>query len=1036
MESGARIRTSKGISMTSVIRKRLLATTIIAGAVMSAAPAFAQNEAAAQPAAAGGTCPDGTAGVDCTTTGTTADSTTDVVVTGSRIPQPNLESASPVTIVNAAEVKQSGVTRVEDLINQLPQVFADQGGNISNGATGIATVNLRGLGDVRTLALINGRRIVPGDPRQPVADINLIPGALIKRVDVLTGGASSVYGADAVAGVVNFILDTDFTGFRVDGQYSLFQHDNRANGNVRGALNARASSPGYGYPNGLVTDGGTVDATAAFGAGFDDGHGHVTAYVSYRKIDPVTQDRRDYSACTLQANSPGTIATTGRGYNCGGSATAFPANFYTGGGYVDFNGVPQAGPTLYNFAPTNYFQRPDERYSAGLFANYEVADQFKPYMEFMFMDDRTVAQIAPSGDFFNTATINCDNPLATPGLLAAAGCTDATGTGNLYIARRNVEGGGRQDDLQHTDYRLVVGAKGDLFRGISYDAYYQYGRVNFSQTYRNDFSVSRLKKATDVVTDPGTGAPVCRSVLDGTDPACVPYDVFNPARSPSAAALAYLQVPLFSRGQTTEQIASGSFTFQGKEYGIVSPLAADGFAINVGGEYRKETVNLEFDAAFKSGEGAGQGGSGQTDIAGRLKVTEGFVEAQLPLVQDQPFFQELRLNGGYRRSHYETSGIDPLSQLNSRNSFNTDTWKGEVYWTPVRDIKLRATISRAVRAPNVQELYSSPQFALDGTTDPCANQPGTGVPSAPFAQCALTGVTAAQYGNIASNPASQYNGYFSGNAQLRPEISNSFTAGVVLTPTFLRRFQATIDYFNIRLKNQISTFGADNILSNCLGGDTFYCGFVHRNPTNGSLFRPASPSVATGGYIDDFNVNAGRLSTKGIDVTLSYSQDIGNAGSLGASFVGTYLDSLITDAFGPTKFDCVGFFGAQCGTPNPEWRHKGRLTYTTPWGPSITGAWRFFSAVKNDVFSNDPDLAGSATAAGRRPGNARFDAQNYFDLALTAPVGDHFTMRVGSNNILDRQPPLNGASLGNGNTYSQVYDALGRYIYAGVTLDF
>lgn len=1023
--------------MTNVIRKRLLATTIIAGAVMSAAPAFAQNEAAATaPTASPADAPDITQG--------TADSTTDVIVTGSRIPQPNLESASPVTVVNAAEIKQSGVTRVEDLLNQLPQLFAGQGGSISNGATGIATVNLRGLGDVRTLALINGRRIVPGDPRQPVADINLIPGALIKRVDVLTGGASSVYGADAVAGVVNFILDTDFTGFRVDGQYSFFQHDNRIGGNVTRAIEAR----GFGYPSGLVTDGGTVDATAAFGAGFDDGHGHVTAYVSYRKIDAVTQDRRDYSACTLQGQSPTAATTLGRNYNCGGSATAFPANFYTGGGYVDFNGVPQAGPTLFNFAPTNYFQRPDERYSAGLFANYEVADQFKPYMEFMFMDDRTVAQIAPSGNFFSTSTINCDNPLATPGLLTAAGCVNAAGnfdptagTGSLYIARRNVEGGGRQDDLQHTTYRMVVGAKGDLFRGISYDAYYQYGRVNFAQTYRGDFSVTRLGNAVNVVTSPTTGQPVCASVLDGTDPTCVPYDIFNPGRTPSAASIAYLQLPLFSRGQTTEQVASGSFTFQGKEYGVASPFATDGFAINIGGEYRKETVNLEYDQAFKAGEGAGQGGSGQTDIAGRLKVTEGFIEASLPIVQDTRFFQELRLNGGYRRSHYQTTGIDPLTQVNSRNTFDTDTWKGEVYWTPVRDIKFRATVSRAVRAPNVQELFSSPQFALDGVTDPCANQQGTGVPSAPFAQCALTGVTAAQYGNISSNPAAQYNGYFSGNAQLRPEVSNSFTAGVVLTPSFLRRFQATVDYFNIRLKNQISTFGADNILQNCLNGDTFYCGFIHRSAT-GSLFRPASPSVATGGYVDDFNVNAGKLSTRGIDVTLSYSQDIGNAGSLGASLVGTYLDKLVTDSFGPSKFDCVGYFGAQCGTPNPEWRHKARLTYTSPWGPSFTGAWRYFSAVRNDVQSNDPDLNPSlrnpptSQGPGVYEGNRRLGAVSYFDLSMTAPVGDHFTFRLGSNNLLDKAPPINGQNFGNGNTYSQVYDALGRYVYAGVTLDF
>ncbi|UVO50445.1 TonB-dependent receptor [Sphingomonas sp. SUN019] len=1015
--------------MMNLFRKRLLASTTIAGAVFAASTAYAQTtqEAPISPAT---TNPSSATPPTDSSDGTQTDDRSggDIIVTGSRIPRPELESASPVTTIGAAEVKLAGTTRIEDLVNALPQVFAGQGGSISNGATGTATLNLRGLGESRTLVLVNGRRLVPGDPRSPFADINIIPSALLKRVDVLTGGASSVYGADAVAGVVNFIMDTDFEGFKLDGQYSFYQHQNRAGRDVTDALDAR----GFGRPDGSVADGGTVDVTASFGVGFDDGRGHITAYGGYRKINAITQDRRDYSACSLASTTATSVAAGGRKYNCGGSGTSAPGSFYIQGAYYNVQGnqfVP--GQVLFNFAPTNYYQRPDERYTAGFFANYDVSDEFKPYMEFMFMDDRTVAQIAPSGLFFNTSTINCDNPLLSAQQLGIV-CNptntfvDSTGVtrANLYIGRRNVEGGGRQDDLQHTTYRGVFGARGDVAKGISYDAYYQYSRVNFAQTYRNDFSITRSARAIDVVNVNGT--PTCRSVVDGTDPLCVPYNIFTTG-GVSAAALNYLQLPLFSRGQTTEQIANASFTFLGSEYGIVSPLATEGFALNVGAEYRNSQLNFEVDSNFLSGDGAGQGGA-TTPVRGGFNVKEAFVEASLPLIQDRPFFHNLTVGGGYRRSAYETAGNGVSNQ------FDTDTWKAEATFSPVRDITARVSYSRSARAPNAVELFSAQSIALDGVTDPCAG-PAVGglVNGFTQAQCALTGLTAAQFGNIAANPASQYNGLLGGNPNLTPEIANSFTAGVVLTPSFLRGFQATVDYFNIRIDNQIGILGADTILSQCLAtGDPTLCGLINRG-ASGRLDR-------ADGFVTDTNLNAGRLSTKGIDVTVGYTQEIGSIGTFGVSMVGTWLDQLVTDQVGPSRFDCVGYFGAQCGTPNPEWRHKVRVTYTSPAGPSISGAWRYFSAVDNDDSSPNTNLSSPtgpvAGAVGNRPGNARLAKQNYFDLALTVPVADTFTFRVGANNVLDKQPPLNGQSLGNGNTYSQVYDTLGRYIYTGVTLDF
>src|SRR4051812_13924027 len=388
------------------ILNKLLATTVFCGALGLAAPAYAQDQKQeTQPQ---------TGPVEAANPTTSSNANTEagdngtIVITGSRIPQPNLTAVSPVTVVNSQEVRLSGTTRTEDLLNSLPQVFAGQGGNLSNGASGTSTVDLRGLAPRRTLVLVNGRRLLPGDPFDSAADINAIPATVVDRVDVLTGGASSVYGADAVAGVVNFVMNTNFTGIRLDGQYSFFQHDKNEKVLVTG-LNAR----GFGYPRGSVADGGTTDLSAQIGASFDDGRGHVVAYATYRKLSAVTQDKRVYSACVAQAAATTAIPI------CGGSLTNGPA-----GTVIDTNSsIFQVGAnrTLttslqrFNFAPTNYYQRPDERYTLGFFANYEISDSLHPYLEGMYMDDRTVAQIAPSGDFGNTFAVNCDNPLLGAG---------------------------------------------------------------------------------------------------------------------------------------------------------------------------------------------------------------------------------------------------------------------------------------------------------------------------------------------------------------------------------------------------------------------------------------------------------------------------------------------------------------------------------------------------------------------------------------------------------------------------------------------
>ncbi|RZL68789.1 MAG: TonB-dependent receptor, partial [Rhodococcus sp. (in: high G+C Gram-positive bacteria)] len=542
-----------------------------------------------------------------------------------------------------------------------------------------------------------------------------------------------------------------------------------------------------------------------------------------------------------------------------------------------------------------YFQRPDERYTAGVFADYEINEHFHPYMEAMFMDDRTVAQIAESGNFGNTLSVNCDNPLLSAQQFATVCGDGVTQNGNLITQvldngfpivgpgapinfvdpttgatyrkaflqglRRNVEGGPRRDDLQHTSFRIVGGLKGEINKAFSYDMSYLFGRTNFQETYFNEFSARRLNLATDVVTNPATGLPVCRSALSGVDPTCVPYDMFG-NNTITPGALAYVQTPGFQRGNTQERVFNANITGVLGEYGIKTPWSDDGLGINVGVEYRKESLELNTDNAFSTGDLTGQGAA-TLPVRGSFDVKEVFGEFQLPIV-DEGFIYRLALQGGYRYSHYST-GV------------NTDTYKLGVELAPVKDILIRASYNRAVRAPNVQDLFAPIRVALNGNSDPCADG------SATAAECALTGLDPANY-PVAGNPAGQYNGLIGGNAGLTPEKSDTKTIGVVFQPTFLPGFSATVDGFDIKVKNNIGVYGQDVTIGQCIAtGDPTFCNLIVRDAT-GSLWRSA------GGYVIDTNINIGSVKTRGIDVGVNYSRRVGT-GSISFSMQGTYLDS-------------------------------------------------------------------------------------------------------------------------------------------------
>jgi iron complex outermembrane recepter protein len=993
--------------------------------------------------AVGATCGTGVAQAqDATPAATTNLELQEVVVTGSRIRQPALEAVSPVTTVSAAEIQESGTTRIEDLLNQLPQVTGDMGSSLSNGATGAATVSLRGLGCQRTLVMINSRRLMPGDPTingNACADLNDIPAALVDRVDVLTGGASAVYGADAVAGVVNFVMNDHFEGFRLDGNYSAFNHSQHD-----GGAQADELAAGFPAPTSGVTDGNSRDLTALMGSNFADGKGNAVAYLGYRYTDPVLEGSRDFSACSLTTSSgPKT-----RG--CGGSATSNPAFFLLNGGYYTLGAGNQvvpakfagAGTSLYNYAPLNYFQRPDERYTAGFLAHYDVNDHARVYMEFQFMDDRTDAQIAPSGAFFlngtgttagfpnNSWAVNCNNPYLNASEYSAFGCTSPTDTAQVIFGRRDVEGAARSDDLGHTSFRAVLGVKGDLNDVWSYDTYFQNGVTRFSEEYFNQLSQARITNALQAVTQTKNGVTsvVCAANANGANgaPGCVPWDIFQ-AGGVTPAAVAYLEVPAESKGFTQETIWESSITGDLGKMGVKLPSANTGLGLNVGADWRQEKSEFEPDLEYITNDLAGGGGP-SLPTTGGFSVWEIYGEARLPIIDDMPMAKSLSAEVGYRYSDYTLSfGA-------------TNTWKAGLEWAPVQDVRFRGMFNVAVRAPNIQELYLPSSVQLDGTIDPCS---GT-APSASFAECARSGVTAAEYGHIPTNPAAQYNGLEAGNSSLKPERADTTTVGLVFTPTFLPALTGSLDYYNIKIKNVIGTYGANLILTTCLDtGDPLYCDKVHRavapgTAGDGALF--GGPA----GYITDTDYNLGEQQAEGFDLNTDYRLDMGFLGKLDLNLVTNYNLHFRTQPVpGGGTYDCAGYYGPACGEdggPAPHIKSVFRISYNTPLpGLDAWIKWRFVGPVKTQNLSQNPLLAGTVlTAQGM---GTQIPGYNYLDLGVQYQVNKTISVRFGVNNLLDKDPPnvpeaYEGPPLVNGNTFPQVYDWGGRFLFANITLDF
>lgn len=905
----------------------------------------------------------------------------EVVVTGSRIArQDGFGAVAPVSVVNSDDIRATGFTRMEDVLNTLPSIETGQNSFISNGASGTASVDLRGLGATRTLVLFNGRRMQSGGIYSITPDINQVPAALVERVEVLTGGASATYGADAVAGVVNFITRR-VNGVEVSLGGSGYYHQN-GNGYIRNLMDKK----GFDYAKGGELDGKAYNIDLVIGSDFADGKGNATAYATWRKSDPLLQGARDYAGCALDA----------AGTSCSGSGTAAIPNFYL---WPVYNGVPDYnnfrlytlqpdssvardnGSNRYNFNPINYFMRPEERWSLGTFVDYEISENFTPYMEVNYMGSRTRAQIAESGTFFNTEytfptnyfllPANFQNSLQTlfPG-------ADGFGT---YIGKRNVEGGPRYDSLDFDSYRIVGGVKGAINDNWDYDLYYLFGETRNTSTYFNDLLDDKI---TAAISDG------CEDLPGG----CYQVFTYNGVTPEQAAGLGAVGM---INGKTSTEVISASASGD-----LGFGFAAGNIQVAGGFEHRTEKFESISDELFETGVLLGQGGP-TPSVKGRYTVSEYFAEANIPLLADMSFAQALSVDLAYRYSDYSTAGT-------------TDTYRFGVDWKPVDMFRVRAGFNRAVRAPNVTELFTTNSLGLWSGTDPCAGA----TPEYTAAQCANTGVTAGQYGNIGLSPAGQYNQITGGNVDLNPEEADTITAGIVIDP--IDNLTVSVDYWSIEISDQISTVGARTILDQCAVNGLF-CNLINRG-VGGSLWLQS-------GWVTNTTGNFGEQKWEGVDLAAAYGFEA-LAGSFRTSLIGTYLLTKETTNIPgdkSTSYDCVGVISQSC-YPSPEWRHTLSVSYDSNEWWSVGMKWRYLGSV---------DYEGTVDKIAQKNLSSAF---NYLDVNATFRFLENSDVIVGINNITDEEPPLLGSTvgnaLGNANTVAGFYDTLGMFGFVNVTFRF
>lgn len=983
--------------MITLRKASLLAGTIMAGA-MFATPSYAQDAETVETAGTEGGA---------------------ITVTGSRIPRNDLNSVVPITRVPVEEFALTGAVNIEQVLNVMPQFTAALTGFSNNPGNGAVTLNLRNLGATRTLTLVNGRRWMPFDASL-VADANTIPQFLLGGIEVQTGGASAVYGADAVAGVVNFQL-RDVQGVEMNGTYGITE---------RG-------------------DGAEYQLNAAIGTSLGDGRGNVTMYMNYTRRDAVGQGDRIFSerAADEGCIRPGTrgrgeigtpLGTTAAVNQISGcAARGGELGFIPGGsaitpiGRINFApvGSPLAGPQiftptggdirpfqdpqdLYNFAVDNFLQLPQERYLIGAYGRYEIAPNIEFYSEFSFVRNEVTQQLAPTPGGFANVLLQQNSPFFSPATQAAlAPFANAQGFVPATVQFRFNDISDRTSFQNRDAFRIVGGFRGDVTSDIKFDTYYLYGKTSNTNRQIGNVAISRTRNALETEFGPD-GALRCRSAAARTA-GCVPLNVFGLGLA-DPAALDYVSVA------ATNTFTAEIINAVGVLSGTLFDLGAGPIGWSGGVEYRKLRGEFNPDEFLSSGDVVGFNAGLPT--AGGYDVKEVFGEVRVPLIRDS-FIHLLSLDGAFRYSDYSLAGIG-----------GNWTYNGGLEFAPIEDVRFRGQYSRAVRAPNINDLFSGNFINFPNVTDPCSDRrPVAQQTDAIRALCVAQGVPAANVFTRAVQPNAQIQSLGGGNPNVGQETADTWTAGVVIRPRAIPRLNITADYFDIRVEGTIGTAfgGLGNVLSICFDTEQNLtspaCSLLAgtRSPITGAIGRDeggANPLVLSD--------NVGLLETRGIDLAVDYNFPFAG-GNVGLFYNATYTMRINSTpvALIPERVNL--FRGVHA---NPEYAHVARVSYQR--GP-VSGSlrWRHEGPTQDGRIENvfvGIERVGTDPAALPKP---FIGAWNLLDLAFTFDVSERLTWNIGVNNLTDAQPPILGSVAGEqANTNPNFFNPLGRQFFTGVTL--
>jgi outer membrane receptor protein involved in Fe transport len=971
----------------------------------------------------------------------------EVVVTGTRIQRQDYEATSPVMTLSADTFDLSGEPQVEKILNEMPQLvpsITTTSNNPSNG--GQANINLRGLGTIRTLVLMDGNRLTPSNVTG-VIDTNTIPAGLIDSVEILTGGASSVYGSDAVAGVVNVRMKRDFEGVSLNIQNGITDQ----------------------------SDGRTLVAETLLGGNFAEGRGNAVLAMSYDDREEVLAGDRAFGEVSFgplltpvgSGTLPegradwGTNSPVQSAYDAVFGGYGLPAGSVTRGTSISFNddrslfsiGTGASNPVRhflgdtsdpgfnpnqysYNFGPVNYLQLPLERKQVAAFARYDIVpDQVEAYARIMFTTYHADQQLAATpissgvGSTIPITNVNIPADLmtllmargcpATHEVLSGTTCIDTNGgladvpqnltqrNANFTFQKRTIEAGPRTQENTYDVLQGAFGLRGKFAGDWGWDVYASYGENTGVNRQGGNISRSRIQAAYN---NPATYA----------SQGCANFDPFGlGAIAPECARAVAINASNILRIQQSNMVASVT--------GPLFEMPAGPLQMAIGGEYRENKAAFQPDEFLASGDVVGF--NAQQPVSGRIDVKEGFVEFAVPLVADKPMASYIGLDLGYRYSDYNLAG-------------GQDTYKIAAQWNPTETFKFRASYNRAIRAPSISELFAPVQENFPTYSDPC-NFNGakrTGPDGAQVAAlCEAQGIPAALLPTY-SQTFSQARAFVGGNLDLSPETADTYTYGFAWQPVgsgdLTNNFSMSIDYFDYEVNDIISALTVNSIIGRCYNDlglnptydpNNAYCQLFARDP---SSFRPDNVLTT--------NQNLSAFTLEGLDLQIDWGFPLSvmgaseSAGDLSFKLLLTHLLSVkqqevSTDPF----FSRDGTIGQTVASAYPENKAVLTTNYSVG-GLQFRYNLRFIDGM--DVVNNDAIL--SSPSIGIRP---KVSTYTYHDLSARWKINDTFTLVAGVNNIADKQPPIYTTDSQAGiqsNTDPSTYDVLGRRYFLNLGMKF